>query len=178
MGIKIPYISDLDIKIPFADKIQQANIPYISDLVKSGEQDVQGISKITILEPSINGYYVENASAGVLFVISGNVRNDYDQVRSFISVKGQIYSKGKADIETKTVFAGNTLTEQELSSFDSAAIDKQLKNKYGDKKSNYDLNKGKTIPFMIVFSKVPEGLEGYDVEIAGSTSFQDEGGKK
>ena len=182
MGIKIPYVSDfisgLDIKIPFADKIQQANIPFISDLVKSGEQDVQGISKIIILEPTINGYYVENASAGVVFVISGQVRNDYDQLRNFISVKGQIYSKGKANIETKTVFAGNTLSEQELSSFNSAVIDKKLKNKYGDKKSNFKLNKGKAIPFMIVFMKVPDGLEGYDVEVTGSTLFQAEGGKK
>lgn len=178
MGIKIPYVSDLDIKIPFADKIQKANIPFISDLMKSGEQDVQGINKIIILEPSINGYYVENASTGVLFVISGQVRNEYDQLRNFIRVKGQIYSKGKANIESKTVFAGNILSEQELSSLDSAAIDKQLKNKYGDKRSNFKLNKGKVIPFMIVFTKVPDGLEGYDVEVAGSTLFHAEGEKK
>lgn len=178
MGIKIPYISDLDIKIPFADKIQQANIPYISDMVKSSEQDVQGISKITILEPSINGYYVENESVGVMFVIAGRVRNDYDQLRNFISIKGQIYSKGKTNIESKTVYAGNTLSEEELSTSNSAEIGKRLKNKYGAKRSNFKLNSGKAIPFMIVFTKVPDNLEGYDVEVAGSTLFQAKGGKK
>jgi len=178
MGIKIPFVSDLDIKVPFADKIQQANIPYISDMVKSGEQDVQGSSKITILEPSINGYYLESEIVGVMFVISGRVRNDYGQLRNFISIKGQIYSKGKSNIESKTVYAGNILSEEELSTFNSAKIEKRLKNKYGNKRSNFKLNSGKAIPFMIVFTKIPDNLEGYDVEVAGSTLFQAKGSGK
>lgn len=180
MGIEIPYASDyirdLGIKIPYTDvlaeKIKQANIPYISDLITSGDQDTQGISNITILEPSISGYYVENKSIGDIFVISGQVRNDYDQLRNFIRIKGQIYSKGRAKTESKTVYAGNVFSEEGLSSSSAAEIDKKLNNKYGDKQSNFKLNKGKTVPFIIVFTKVPENLDGYDVEVVSSTIYQ------
>lgn len=161
MGIRIPFISDLDIQIP-----------YIGELIGPGEQDVAGIRNITILEPSINGYYQENSKARIVFVISGTIRNDYEQARSFVSVKGRIYSGGRADIETRTVYAGNILSEKELAELGPAAIDKRLNQKYGNNRSNFKIKKGATIPFMIVFTKIPENLEGYDVEVAGSTSAQ------
>ena len=45
---------------------------------------------------------------------------------------------------------------------------KRLKNRFGDKRINMKVNKGQVLPFMIVFSNVPSGLEEYSVQIAGS----------
>ena len=50
-----------------------------------------------------------------------------------------------------------------------AAINKRLHNRFGDKKSNLKVKTGKSIPFMIVFDKLPQNLDEYTIEVDGSS---------
>lgn len=52
-----------------------------------------GNRHISLLEGLISGEFVDNKSAGRLFVIKGKLRNDYPGVRNFIRVKGFLYLK-------------------------------------------------------------------------------------
>jgi hypothetical protein len=165
MGIKIPYVSD--IQIPYISDIK---IPYLDGLLKSEPQDIAGNMKISPLGQTISYKFVENAKAGKMFIISGQVRNEYDHPRSNIKITGKLYRKGKALVKSATVYCGNVLSDADLQRMDITAIGKRLQNRFGDNRSNVKVKAGKTIPFVIVFTKLPANLDEYTVEVAGSTS--------
>ena len=165
LGIKIPYVSD--VKIPY---ISDVKIPYLSGLLKSEDKDLAGNLKISPLDGTISYKFIENATIGRIFVISGQVRNEYDHPRSNIKITGKIYQKGKALVKSSTVYCGNMLSDADLEQMDIAAIGKRLQNRFGDNRSNIKVKTGKTIPFIIVFNKLPASLDEYTVEVAGSSS--------
>ncbi len=143
-------------------------IPYVSDYFKPKVSDLKGNLKIDTLD--INSKFILNVKAGKLFVITGRVKNGYSDSRSFISVTGKLFTKGKKLVKTQTVFSGNVLSDIELSNMDFDAIQKRLSNRFGDNKSNFQVQPGKELPFMIVFSNLPDNLEEFAIEAAGSTS--------
>jgi hypothetical protein len=165
LGIKIPYVSDIN--IPYLSDVK---IPYLSGLMKSESQDVVGNLKITPMGTTITHKFIENTSAGDIFVIAGQVRNEYDHPRSFIKITGKLYRKGKALVKTATVYGGNMLNDSDLARLDMPAINKRLQNRFGDNRSNIKVKTGKTIPFLIVFGKLPANLDEYTVEVSGSSS--------
>ncbi len=165
LGIKIPYVSD--IKIPFLSDLK---IPYLSSLLKSEDQDMVGNLKIMPMGRTITHKFIENTSAGDIFVIEGQVRNEYDHPRSYIKITGKLYRKGKALVKTATVFGGNTLSDLDLARLDMPAINKRLQNRFGDNRSNIKVKTDKTIPFLIIFDKLPDNLDEYTVEVSGSSS--------
>ena len=165
LGIKIPYVSDF--KIPYLSDVK---IPYLSGLLKSEDQDMVGNLKITPLGATITHKFIQNNVAGDIFVIQGQVRNEYDHPRSYIKITAKLYVKNKALAKTATVYCGNVLSDSDLANMDMAAIDKHLQNRFGDNRSNLRINSGKTVPFFIVFNRLPPDLDEYTVEVAGSSS--------
>jgi len=153
MKIEIPYIS---------------KIPFISDYFKPKVSDPTGSLKIDSLD--VNSKFLLNVKEGKLFVITGRVKNGYPDVRRFISINGKLYKKGKILAQTEKVFCGNVLSDIELSNMDLEAIKKRLSNRVGDNKSNMEIKPGGELPFMIIFSNLPEDLEEFSIEVAGSTS--------
>jgi len=166
LGIKIPYISD--IKIPYLTDLD-IKIPYLSDKLNPKEKDVTGNVKIIPMGASINARFVNDSEGNQLFVIHGKIKNDYDHPRSFIKITGKIYQKGGKLVKTETVYCGNVLSDSELAGMNITAINKRLHNRFGDERSNLKVKTGKTIPFMIVFDKLPENLDEYTVEVDGSS---------
>jgi predicted Zn finger-like uncharacterized protein len=164
LGLKIPFLSD--IKVPYISDIK---IPYLSDKFNPQSKDTAGNLFITPMSASISYQLVDNSKTGQLFVIKGQVKNDYDHARSFIRVTGKVYRKGNVLAKTATVYGGNLLSENELASLDMIAINKKLQNRFGIRKSNVKVKTGRAVPFMIVFDKVPGNLDEYSVEVAGST---------
>ncbi len=165
LGIKIPYVSD--IKIPYLSDVK---IPYLSGLLKSEDQDTAGNLKITPMGKTITHKFIENTSAGDIFVIVGQVRNEYDHPRSFIKIAGKLYRKGKALAKTATVYGGNMLSDSDLARLDMPAINKRLQNRFGDNRSNTEVKTGRMLPFLLVFGKLPANLDEYTVEVSGSSS--------
>jgi hypothetical protein len=157
----------LGIDIPYLDKLKGVKIPYVSDLLGPKVEDA-GNLKIAINEKDVNGRFVTNENLGALYVVSGQVKNDYDDPRSSIRVTGKIYSKGRKLELEKTVYAGNVLSDSDLGVIDQAGIDQKLQNRFGQERKNLDVKKGATVPFMIVFSNLPKNPDEYTVEVAGS----------
>jgi predicted Zn finger-like uncharacterized protein len=165
LGINIPYVSDL--KIPYLSDVK---IPYLSGLLKSEDQDIAGNLKITPIGMSITHKFIQNNVAGDIFVIQGQVRNEYNQPRSYIKITAKLYVKGQALAKTATVYCGNVLSDSDLQNMDMASINRHLQNRFGDNRSNIKVSSGKTVPFFIVFNKLPPDLDEYTVEVAGSSS--------
>jgi len=158
-------LNSMGIKISVTDAIR--DIPFVGDLLKPDVKDVGNIY-VNIFEKTVNGKFVDNPKIGTLFVVTGEIRNEYKNSRRFIKMTGKIYKKGKAHVKTEIVYCGNLLSLTELKSLNQVAITKRLKNRFGDKKINMNVKKGQTLPFMIVFSNLPSGLEEYSVQVAGS----------
>jgi len=142
-------------------------IPFVSDFLGS-KADPKGNLKITPVTNTINGDYVDT-KYGTLFVIRGNVKNDYKHPRSYIKVTGKLYTKGKKLSGTEMVYCGNIVSEQDIANFESALLKKRLLNRGGDKKSNVKVKPGGTIPFMIIYENPSPDLDEFTVEAESST---------
>lgn len=164
LGFRVPILSDIE--IPFLAELE---VPVLGKIFAAAPQDEAGILKIRPLADTVQAAYVENASAGRLVVIRGQVRNEYDHPRSFIKVTAKLYDKNKNVVRASTVFAGNILSAEDLAAKDMAAIAEQLKNQKGQQNRNLRVKPGAAVPFMIVFDRLPGNLEEYSVEAAGST---------
>ena len=141
------------------------NIPFVSDLLKP---EVQDAGNLKIYTSDINNKFVENSKIGKLLVITGKAKNGYSDSRSFISITGKLYTKGKILSKTKTVYCGTILSEPDLLNMDLDAINNRLSNRFGDNKSNVKVKAGAIIPFMLVFAELPENLDEFTIEVAGS----------
>jgi pilus assembly protein FimV len=141
------------------------NIPFVSDLLKP---EVQDVGKLKIYASDINNKFVENLKIGKLLVITGKAKNGYSDARSYISITCKLYIKGKILSKTKTVYCGTVLSELDLINMDLDAINNRLSNRFGDNKSNVKVKEGSIIPFMIVFADLPENMDEFTIEVAGS----------
>jgi hypothetical protein len=163
---------DIKIKIPYVSEFLSSvdiKIPYVSDLFKPKIQDV-GNLKINTFD--IKSKFVENSKTGKLFVITGQAKNEYSKARGLIKITGKLFTAGKKLAQTKIVFCGNVLSDLNLATMDLDAINKRLVNRFGDNRSNAKVRPNKAIPFMIVFSKLPNNLEEFTINVVGSTPIK------
>jgi len=154
-------LESLDIKIPFLETLKGA---------ATSETRDPGNIHASLLEGHISGEFVENKSAGRLFVIKGKLRNDYRQVRNFIRVKGILYLKDGKVAQDRIVYCGNVLSDTDLQVLDKAAINQKLGNRFGVEKSNFRVPSGKVLPFMVVFSDIPHHVGEFSVEVVDSVA--------
>ena len=144
-------------------------IPFLSSLMEPADIDAGGILEIRTF--GITSRFIDNNRSGKMFVITGQVRNEYDEPRRFIQVTGKIYKRGDVPVGTQTVFCGNSLSDAELANSDLKVIKERLAYRPGDKRSNMMVLPGRELPFMVVFHNLPESLDVLDkfrVTVAGS----------
>lgn len=152
-------LESLDIKIPFLESLKGAATSEATD---------PGNMRASLLEGLISGEFVANKSAGRLFVIKGKLRNDYPEARNFIRVKGILYLKNGKVAQDRIVYCGNVLSDTDLQVLDRETINKKLGNRFGDNKLNFRVPSGKVLPFMVVFSDIPQEVGEFSVEVVDS----------
>ena len=72
-------------------------------------------------------------------------------------------------IKEKLVYAGNTFTEENIAGMSLEEIDKELKNRFGKGRMNFNIKPGDTIPFMVILENLPENLSEFTVEAVSSS---------
>ncbi len=118
---------------------------------------------------AVTGAFVKAKKAGRLFVIKGIVTNGYSKHRRFILIKGTILNdKGKV-VREKLAYAGNSFTKNELNKMTLPELEKFMKNRLGRDGKNADIPPDGSIPFTIVFEKLPENLSEFTVEAVSSS---------
>ena len=152
-GYKIPYVSD--IQIPFIEQYLKKPVDKVSD------------AKPVPNQKSVNGRFVTNSTAGTLFVITGRVENTSDIAYNQIQIQGALITKDKKETTTKNVFCGNIIPEDMLKTGNITDIHKLLAVKKGTSNLNADVKPKTSIPFMIVFSELPEKLQNFTVKVIG-----------
>lgn len=109
-------------------------------------------------------YYVENSTSGQLFVIKGIATNASTTTQSELCVKGTLYQKKGAPLLHQTVFCGNIISDEELKSAPMNSLNNQMANPFGSALSNVNVAPGQSLPFMIVFTDLPDELNEFSVE--------------
>ncbi|MBN1832871.1 MAG: zinc-ribbon domain-containing protein [Deltaproteobacteria bacterium] len=117
---------------------------------------------------AVTGSFVESNTEGQLFVIKGMVTNNYPKPRSYILVKGSIQDDKGKTVKTAVAYAGNSFSEKEIREMSSVDLKKGQENQAGDQGTNVNIPSGGTIPFMIIFEKLPENISEFTVEAISS----------
>jgi predicted Zn finger-like uncharacterized protein len=159
MGVHIPYVTDLT-----------RSIPVVGEFVQPQGQVSDPAGNLHLSTLNINSRFIENESLGRLFIITGEVKNGYSVPRRHIQVNGKIYSQGKQLVKSENVFSGNILSDLDLKNLSFEEIQGRLNAKGGTGMANQDVKPGATVPFMLVFSNLPENLEEFTIEVTGSTA--------
>lgn len=133
------------------------------------EEEVADIGVRRLSFDGVRGSFVDSKEAGNLFVIQGEIKNEYPGSRNFILIRGSILDDQGRVVKRKLAFAGNPLAEDELKQLTMEEIDKAMKNRYGEDRQNFNVSPGESVPFTIVFSSLPENLGEFTVEAVSSS---------
>lgn len=118
---------------------------------------------------NVKAYYIEGAEAGELLVITGDAVNSFKTARATLQVRAAVLSANNQNLATKTAYAGNMLTSEQLAEMPADKIEAAMNNQFGDSLTNLEVLPGKSIPFVIVFIDPPEDGKDYSVTPLGST---------
>jgi pilus assembly protein FimV len=142
------------------------HIPFVGSYMNTQTPDP---GNLKIIAYDLNSKFSENKHVGKVFIITGTVKNEYSEPRSFIKITGRLYEPAQKLSHTEHVYAGNAFSELELNNLDMEAIKNRLNNRFGQNRSNVNIEPGKSIPFVIIFSQLPQQLEEFTVEIESSS---------
>jgi hypothetical protein len=126
------------------------------------------VGEVAPVEATLRSRYVRNDQAGLLFIITGQVQNQFSAKRDHIQVVGKLLNQAGDVALRSRVFAGNTISDEELRTLGQDAIENQLSTRAGENNLNVGVDVGAKLPFMIVFSGLPDDLAEFTVEVAGS----------
>jgi predicted Zn finger-like uncharacterized protein len=152
-GYKIPYLSEI-------------NIPYVEQYLKKQTPETIEAKPIPN-QKSVNGRFITNTTVGTLFVITGRVENPATVDLSHIQVRGALITPRKVEAKINHTFCGNIITEDMLKTGNISDINTQLAVKVGHHNSNVNVKPGTSVPFMVVFSDLPEKLQNFTVKVTG-----------
>jgi predicted Zn finger-like uncharacterized protein len=101
---------------------------------------------------------LNNYILGPIRVVEGTAVNQADYPVSRIIIKGEIVDAYSVVLSERASFAGNVLTDEELTTQPEEAILKKLSQPEGRNNANDKIIPNGQIPFMIVFTHEPPGV--------------------
>ena len=145
-------------------------IPDSLSMLKPAEkQEITDMGVRRLSFKSVTGSFVDSGNSGNLFLIRGEITNDYPKSRSFILIKGSILDDKSQVVKRKLAYAGNNFKEEEIKSLPLDKINKAMKNRYGMGRKNVNVAPGAKIEFTIVFENLPKNLSEFTVEAVSSS---------
>ncbi len=115
---------------------------------------------------NLQGSFITNKKEGELFVIHGIAINNLSEAQAAIQVKGVIFDKEGKQLLQKTIFCGNPISDDDLRKLPYSKMEEIMGNQFGESLANLNVTPKQSIPFTIVFRKLPKTLSEFVVEIA------------
>ena len=109
-----------------------------------------------------------NYVLGPIRIVEGTAVNQADYPISRIAIKGEIVDAYAVVLGEKTIYAGNVLTDEELTTLPEDEIIKRLSRPESSNNSNDKIMPNGMIPFMIVFVHEPAGVIKTTVKTVGA----------
>jgi len=122
-------------------------------------------SRLKLIEPLKGRLITNKISDKKIFILEGEIRNDYAQnvIISWIEVKGALFDKNKTVLSESTAYAGDIQETKNL----PEASNEELNEMRAEKglKQNLELNAGRTVPFQILFFDVGNNIQKLQAQI-------------
>jgi predicted Zn finger-like uncharacterized protein len=111
---------------------------------------------------------LNNFILGPVRIVEGTAVNQADYPVSRIVIKGEIVDAYAVVLGERATYAGNVLTDEELTTLPEEAIFSKLSQPEGSNNTNDKIMPNGMIPFMIVFVREPAGVIKTTVKTAGA----------
>jgi predicted Zn finger-like uncharacterized protein len=132
--------------------------------------DPEGNQKISLL--NIKKFFKDNQKIGRFFIIEGEIKNGYRDTRQMIKIRGSLRTAENKVAVSREVYAGWTLTSEELETLSLDEITKLASTHPERFTPNVRVPSGKTLPFMILFPPLPPGSTQVSIEVIHSQPSQ------
>jgi len=123
-------------------------------------------TRLKLLEP-LKGRFTSNAaSSQKIFMLEGQIRNDYppSTVIKWIEVKGVLFDKNGAIISEATAYAGKTISPKTLESASIAEL-KAIRDAHANA-LELELESQQTVPFQILFFDAGDNIQKLQAQIS------------
>jgi len=150
----IPAIIYLFIFPQYGDRFVKIANKYFGTPEPTQPEVVTGQVKLEDIRQRILNNYI----IGQIRVVEGTAVNQADYPISRIVIKGEIVDAYAVVLRERASFAGNVLTDDELTTLSEEEILRNLAQPSGRNNSNDKILPNEHIPFMIVFAHEPAGL--------------------
>ena len=135
--------------------------------------DPRGIEHISFTpKDNIRHFSLRNEKEGELLIIVGRVRNSYPSPRSFIRLRGLLLDQNGNTLADRFIYAGNLISEEELTTLPKDEIMARLNIKGGHNNQNMNIAPGQEVPFMVVFDNLPSNRDEYRIIPVGSSPVE------
>jgi hypothetical protein len=132
--------------------------------------DPEGNQKISLV--NIKKYFKANEKIGQFLIIEGEIKNGYPTIREKVKIRASLMKAGNKVAVGRDVFAGWTLTSEELETLSIEEITRLQSAQPERFSMNARIQPGKTLPFMILFPPLPPGSTQVSIEVVGSQKVQ------
>jgi hypothetical protein len=138
----------------YGDRFVKIANQYFGTPEPEREDTITGQVKLQDIRQRILNNYI----LGQIRVVEGTAVNQADFPVSRIVIKGEIVDAYAVVLRERASYAGNILTDEELTTLSEEEILKILAQPSGRNNSNDKISPNGNIPFMIVFAHEPAGL--------------------
>ncbi len=132
--------------------------------------DPEGNQKISLI--NIKKYFKENPKVGRFFIVEGEIKNGYSDVRQRVKIGGSLRMADNRISVEREVYAGWTLTNEELGTLSFEEINRLAASQPERFSPATRVLPRKTLPFMIIFPPIPPGSSQVSIEVIGSEKAQ------
>jgi predicted Zn finger-like uncharacterized protein len=119
----------------------------------------------------VRGYFRVNQQAGRIFVIQGLVENQHPQSRAGVLIRGKLNDDKGTAVRQAVIYAGAVFTPDELRSMSVADMQARLGQPANPQGERYIMGPQGGLPFMLVFSNLPDNLSHFTAEVVGSETL-------
>ena len=162
--VVIPAVFYFVISPQLGDRYIQIARKYVGVSQQPGGQSVIGQVKLQDIRQRV----VNNYILGNIRIVEGTAVNQADYSVARVMVKAEILDAYAVILDEKASYAGNVLTDDELTNMSAEEIMKRLSLPEGRDNSNERVIPNGRIPFMIIFPRDPQGAIKTTVTIAGA----------
>lgn len=142
------------------DKAGQSARPESDNLIT----DPEALANITLLD--VKQYYVNNDKLGDrLFVIEGNVVNNFPTPVDLIRVEATLLDQDKNVVVSNQQFCGISVSYFQLQVLTEKELTEALSNKLEVLAKNTNVQTGAKVPFIFVFRSIPEAVSAFGVKV-------------
>ena len=142
-----------------------SSVPYLDRIVSFEEPAVLKLSQIKIAH--LKQRYVQHWILGNLLVVEGTAWNSTSSPVARIRVQARLFDAKGIELAREEAFAGNLMTDMELTTLPEENIKRELSASQGTDVSNDRVESHSQIPFMIVFTRDYPAAAKTKVHVAG-----------